>query len=125
MFPKAKTIPEIDNPRTSRSEHITKGKPGKKYCWLITDYIMHNITSYCIITILGKAPAGLFPETIPEIDTPRTYRSEHVTKGKPGKKGQDDEESALITSYETKDMLNKTFNYFRRAVVCEILYSFV
>ena len=71
------------------------------------------------ILFVGKAAAGGIPETIPEVDSPRTYRTE--THGKPGKGkrgGQEEDlESALITPAETREMLSKTFNYFRRALV--------
>ena len=74
---------------------------------------------------LGKAAAGGIPETIPEVDSPRTYRTE--THGKPGKGkrgGQEEDlESALITPAETREMLSKTFNYFRRALVRRIVQN--
>ena len=57
----------------------------------------------------------MIPETIPEVDSPRTYRNEKAGKGKRGQ--EEDLESALITPTETREMLNRTFNYFKRAVV--------
>ena len=62
----------------------------------------------------------MIPETIPEVDSPRTYRPEGHGKAGKGKRGQEEDlESALITATETKEMLNKTFNYFKRAVVSD------
>ena len=77
----------------------------------------------------GRAPGPLFPIPQEEEDTPRTYRSETHRGGRGGrqdkrsqKRGADEEEheSAVITATETRDMLEKTFAHFRRAIVSTV-----
>lgn len=50
-------------------------------------------------------------------DTPRTYRSDLSTSRIHAQKTLEQQDKALLTAEETLDFINKSFIYFRKAIV--------
>lgn len=73
----------------------------------------------------GAAPPPMYPIPQEAEDTPRTYRSDK-SKVSTNRESKIQEDSSPLTTAETIDALEKTFTYFKRAVVSPFfIYFFV
>jgi hypothetical protein len=73
------------------------------------DYNLYNF-------IVGNPPPPLFPVPVEEEDTPRTYCSD-ASDHSPPKPDPKAEDSSLVNPKMALDMLTKTFQFFKRAIV--------
>ena len=75
-----------------------------------------NVAVVLFLHYLGAPPPPMFTEPPPIEDTPRTYRSD-VSTARLQAQQKTEPEKILLTAQDTMEALNKSFSFFKKAIV--------